>query len=66
MVAPDLKSRIFGYEDSLRVCAKWCAGSDPVAQEPDQDCLRTYRDDCGKLLACTAGEPDGKTTCLAG
>ncbi len=32
----------------------------------DADCTRTYVDDCKRMLACAAGEPDAPPSCAAG
>lgn len=42
------------------------ATCDGIARAPDIDCLRTYADDCTKLLACLDGEKTARAKCLPG
>lgn len=42
---------------------KGCAA---LPRAPDLDCLRTYTQDCDKLLACVNGEASAQPKCLAG
>ncbi len=42
---------------------KTCAEASAV---PDEDCTRTYGNDCTKVLACAAGDPSASPRCAAG
>jgi hypothetical protein len=58
----------FGY---TKVCA--CqkkvhpeAGCGSLPKAPDLDCVRSYSEDCAKLVACVRGEKGAQPKCLAG
>src|SRR5260221_8867036 len=53
----------------LCACQEKVAGAPSCADligGPDDDCARTYADDCSKLLGCVRGEPSAPSKCLAG